>query len=172
VRVRGTGFNAPNLGSLAYQLELVDLGRLCAEEGGAVLYQHWGVLHRAGRLCRPATVEEVAVRPELLVGLRRLADEADAGRVWVTGLRRLLDYALMVENTTVVQKAGGAITIECAVPVAQPGRFFEGLTVYVDPALEVRLDFRGHELSVQYNGPDHTGRYSVSVPRTAKEDIW
>jgi hypothetical protein len=173
MRLRGTGFNAPNLGSLSYQVDLVDLEKLCRDGACAVLYQHWGVLHRAGRRCVPATVEEVSGRPELMSGLRRLASESHAGRLWVAGLQRLLDYVLMLENTSVRrEERPGEFEVVSAVPVERPTEFFQGLTIYIDPAVESRVRYEGTFLPIHYNGPDHTGRYSVSVRRTTKENIW
>ena len=173
MRLRGTGFNAPNLGALSYQVDLVDLEKLCRDEACAVLYQHWGVLHRAGRRCVPATVDEVSGRPEIMSGLRRLACESRAGRLWVAGLQRLLDYVLMIENTTVKRKKGaGEFEVVSAVPVERPTDFFQGLTIYIDPAVESSVRYEGKLLPILYNGPDHTGRYSISVRRTPKENIW
>lgn len=173
MRLRGTGFNAPNLSSLTYQSSMIDFNELYEHEGGVVLYQHWGVLHRAARKCVSATVQDVVSRPELLSGLRRLKKEADAGDLWVSGLERLLDYVTMVENTSVSKdNQSGSIEIFCKLPVKQPHDFFQGLTVYIDPASDIRINFNHEELPFQYNGPDHTGKYSVSVKSIAKEDIW
>jgi hypothetical protein len=149
------------------------LDKLCNDGGCVVLYQHWGVLHRAGRRCFPAVVDEVAARPELMRGLRRLASEYHAGRLWVTGLQRLLDYVLMLENTTVrCCETVGKFEVVCAVPVERPMEFFQGLTIYIDPAVDSSVMFENQSLPIQYNGPDHTGRYSISVRRTRKENIW
>ncbi len=173
MRLRGTGYNAPNLGSLTYQTSIIDFDELYTDEGVVVLYQHWGVLHRARRRCHPATIREASARPELWVGLKRLAVEANAGKLWVAGLQRLLDYVVMIENTSVMPQTNpGEFNLASAVPVADPGRFFQGLTLYADPAVDARIKFEGRPLLLQFNGPDHTGRYSISVPCTPMDNIW
>jgi hypothetical protein len=106
-------------------------------------------------------------------GLLRLATVSQAGRLWVAGLQRLLDYVLMLETTTVRKEDGSdELEVFSTMPVECPMVFFQGLTIYIDPAEESRVKYRGKFLPIHYNGPDHTGRYSISVRCTAKENIW
>jgi hypothetical protein len=46
----------------------------------------------------------------------------------------------------------------------------DGLTLYVEDPSRTRLTLNGREVSdVRRNGPDHTGRLSVSIPWKALE---
>ena len=172
-RLRATGYNAPNLGSLGYQVELIDFPSLYRFDGVVVLYQHWGVLHREAGRCEPATLAAVAARPELLAPLRRLARERDEGRLWIAGVQRLLDYVVMLESTEVEEEpTTGAIRLRCELQPKDPTRFFQGLTLYVDPARPARVLYGEHDLPLARNGPDHLGRYSVTIPMRPLEPIW
>ncbi|MCS6947721.1 MAG: hypothetical protein NZM12_08915 [Steroidobacteraceae bacterium] len=172
-RVRGTGVNAPNLSSLTYQVRLLDLEALYASEGVAVIYQHWGVLSKEAGRCVPASIEAVRGRPELLSGLRTLAREYHEGRLWVSGLQRLLDYCAMIGSTEVREgETAGTLVLDCRIRTKSPLAFFQGLTIYVDPTVPVKVTYDGVDLPLVQNGPDQTGRYSVSVPLIKKPDIW
>jgi len=170
-RVRGTGANAPNLTSLGTQIGLLSWEQLYAEGGVVVLYQHLGVLHKAQGQLTPATIEAVAARPDVcLAPFRRLARERDEGRLWVAGLARLLRYADAVSRVSLSGGQGcGVIELHDGPgPPLDPG----GLTLYIDPALPVSLVYRKRSLPFWYNGPDETGRYSVTVAWTPLEEIW
>lgn len=172
-RLRGTGHNAPNLSSLNYQVGLIDFDKLSKSGACVVLYQHLGVLERVGGRCRSATVDDLTRRPGILSGLRRLAHESESGRTWVPGLQRLLDYALMLESTKVVAlDAGSEFRLESPMVGARPESFFGGLTIYAHPSAQATVWFGDVPLPVTQNGPDETGRYSVTVLSEPKQDIW
>jgi hypothetical protein len=170
-RLRGTGRNAPNLTSLLAQLRLLSWDKLYADHGVVALYQHLGVAHRAEGRLFPATVAETLIRPELcLAPFRLLARERDEGRLWVAGFARLLRYAEAV-NSAGLSGGQGVGVIEIVDP---PGHVLDpkGLTIYIDPALPIKVTHRGREIAIRHNGPDETGRYSVTVASTSLPDIW
>lgn len=172
-RLRGTGYNAPNLGSLNYQIELVDFDKLYASESSVIIYQHWGILYREARRCVSATVDDVVARPGILSGLRRIAREFHESRLWIAGTQRLLDYAYMVARTTVETGSDkGSYRVICKDEPENPERFFQGLTIYVDPAEPCSLTYKDRALAIVRNGPDRSGRYSVSVPLARMQSIW
>ncbi|MFC5354321.1 hypothetical protein [Azospirillum himalayense] len=170
-RLRGTGRHAPNLTSLTSQIRLLALERLYAGQGVAVLYQHLGVLRRAPDRLVPGSIDEVLARPELfLAPFRHLARERDEGRLWVAGLARLLRYAEAVSSVR-LSGGQGIGRIELHDPphaVLDPA----GLTLYIDPSLPVAVLHHGRELPIRHNGPDETGRYSVTVAQDRLPDIW
>src|SRR4029079_5511685 len=79
-RLRGTGYNAPNLSSLTYQVRLIDFDALYAVVCVVVRCEHWGVVHREARRCVSATINEVSAHAVLLAGLRILSREYQEGR--------------------------------------------------------------------------------------------
>ncbi|MFS2013641.1 hypothetical protein ACCD06_27870 [Azospirillum sp. CT11-132] len=170
-RLRGTGRNAPNLSSLLAQLRLLPWNRLYKEQGTAILYQHLGVLHKAQGILTPASIEAALARPDLLLApFRFLARERDEGRLWVVGLARLLRYACALSSVRLSGGQGVGV-IELHDP---PGNALspEGLTLYIDPALPIRVIHRGKPLEFWHNGPDETGRYSITMASTSLPDIW
>lgn len=172
-RFRGTGANAPNLSSLQRQLDLVDWDALYDRHEAVVLYQHLGVLHRVAGECVPATVDAVAARPEVfLAPWRRLAREADEGRLWVVGLARLLAYREILEHAELVAAKTGVLELKLDRVPDDPARELAGLTLYVDTARPVTLRCQNTDLPIVVNGPDETGRYSVSVTHAHLPDIW
>lgn len=172
-RFRGTGANAPNLSSLQRQLDLIDWGAFYSRHESVVLYQHLGVLHRIAGECVPATIDAVAARPEVfLAPWRRLAREAGEGRLWVVGLARLLAYRELLNGATLAATATGELELQLDRTPDDPATDLAGLTLYVDTIRPVTLRCHGTELPVVVNGPDETGRYSVSVPLTHLQDIW
>ena len=172
-RFRGTGANAPNLSSLQRQLDLIDWDALYSKHESIVLYQHLGVLHRVAGECVPATVEAVAARPEVfLAPWRRLAREADEGRLWVVGLARLLAYRELLEGAELVAAKTGELELQLNWTPDDPVADLAGLTLYVDTARPITLRCQGTDLPIAVNGPDETGRYSVSVTPARLPDIW
>ena len=172
-RFRGTGANAPNLSSLQRQLDLIDWDALYNKHESIVLYQHLGVLHRVAGECVPATVEAVAARPEVfLAPWRRLAREAGEGRLWVVGLARLLAYHELLEGAELIAAKTGELELQFNRTPDDPATDLAGLTLYVDTARPVTLRFQGTDLPIAVNGPDETGRYSVSVTPARLPDIW
>jgi len=172
-RLRGTGANAPNLSSLQRQLDLIDWDALYNKHESIVLYQHLGVLHRVAGECVPATVEAVKARPEVfLAPWRRLAREADEGRLWVVGLARLLAYRELLEGVELVAAKSGELELQLDWTPDDPATDLAGLTLYVDTARPMKLRCHGNDLPFVVNGPDETGRYSVSVAPARLPDIW
>lgn len=173
MRFRGTGGNAPNLSSLAYQLDRVNLPELYRRNGITVLYQHLGVLCRSGGKCVAATLAAMLERPEVyLAPWYRLAHEVREGRLWLAGLARLLRYIEMIGDLGVEMDGRGGINLHSAIKVADPEEYFQGLTLYVDPADTPTVTYNGRQLSVVHNGPDETGRYSISIPLRRLANIW
>jgi hypothetical protein len=172
-RFRSTGANAPNLSSLGYQIEQVNLDELYQRRGIIVLYQHLGVLGRNGGRCFPATIEAVRSRPEVfLAPWYRLAREVHEGRLWLPALHVLLQYCEMLLCTRLVRREDNAIAVVTDREIPDPEEYFQGLTFYIDTRDVVSLTYCGRRLPIVYNGPDETGRYSVTVPLRKKEDIW
>jgi len=64
--------------------------------------------------------------------------------------------------------------IICTDPRAteNPESFFQGLTLYADSGDPVDIRYHEHPLSVRHNGPDETGRFSVTVNMQKLPDIW
>ncbi len=173
VRFRGTGANAPNFSSLAYQIDKLDLPGLYRHNGIAVIYQHLGVLHRSGGKCTAATLEAVRGRPEVyLAPWYRLAREVGEGRLWLAGLARLLKYYDMLSSLGVEVGHQGAIRLTSEVPVDDPEEHFQGLTLYVEPAMTPVVTYGERRLLIVHNGPDESGRYSISIPTKKIPNIW
>ncbi len=173
VRFRGTGANAPNLSSLAYQIERLDLPGLYRQNGIAVVYQHLGVLHRSGGKCTAATFEAMLERPEIyLAPWYRLAREVGEGRLWLPGLARLLKYSDMLSGLGVEMGHKGAIKLTSDRPVGEPEDYFQGLTLYVEPGMTPVVTYGERQLTIVHNGPDESGRYSISIPFKKTTNIW
>lgn len=173
-RFRSTGINAPNLSSLGHQLRQIDWPVFYKRNNVVIIYQHLGVLHRNSGRCYQAAVGAVRARPEVfLAPFHVLAREFREGRLWVSGLSRLLSYVDMVESTRIdCDSQQDLYYIVHDHVVGQPEVFFQGLTVYIDPTRPFRLCYRGHYLTPLHNGPDETGRYSATVPIRKLPDIW
>jgi hypothetical protein len=171
-RFRSTGRNAPNLSSFLHQVEQIDFGSLYACSGALVIYQHFGVLHRENAICSQAKIDDVLERPHVyLSGFRILHKEAQLGKLWVSGLARLLTYVQMIEKVSVnITEAGYELGYPAK--ILDPLNFFQGLTIYVHAAQKVRIVYEGTELPILHNGPDHTGVYSVTVKFNRLKNIW
>jgi len=176
-RLRGTGGAAPNLSSLGRQLDLIPWERLYAENGVAVIYQHPGVLSKNAGRWIPATIDAVRAWPEVcLAPYRRLARERDEGRLWVAGTARLLRYAEAIRSFRISGGQGiGVITLHDPEPdgsAPPPDLDPAGLTLYIDPGLPVRVVHRGGDLPIHFNGPDESGRCSVTVIHPPLPELW
>ena len=172
-RFRSTGANAPNLSSLGYQIEQVNLEELYRKRGIIVLYQHLGVLGRNSGKCIPATIEAVRSRPEVfLAPWYRLAREVHEGRLWLPALHVLLQYCEMLLCTRLFRREDNTIEVVTERVPPEPEEYFQGLTFYIDARDNVSLIYCGRQVPIVYNGPDETGRYSVTVSLRKKEDIW
>jgi hypothetical protein len=173
-RLRSTGANAPNLSSLLYQLRQIEWEAFYKYWGAAIIYQHFGVLYRSAQKCYAATIEEVSARKEVLLAPFYLLErEHREGRLWVCGTKRLLTYLEMIEEVQ-VQPSATADRHSLIYPesIAQPEAFFQGLTLYIDPSHPVHVYYGDLELPIWHNGPDETGRYSVTIAVRKMENIW
>jgi hypothetical protein len=173
VRMRSTGRAAPNFSSLGSQLSQIDWQEYYQHHGVVVIYQHLGVLHKVSGRCEPTSVAALRDRPEVYLSpLRSLARESEEGRLWVSGVDRLLLY-LRAARSTGVASARGTYTLHCEPVTRDAEWFFAGLTLYIDDLSEFRaVEFAGHQLPVVHNGPDESGRYSVTVPFRRLPEIW
>lgn len=172
-RFRGTGANAPNLSSVGCQLAQIPWNEFYQNGDGLVLYQHLGVLYRVNGRCTGATIEAVQGRPEVyLAPFRYLSRESADGRLWIAGCARFLQYLSMRESIIVNLREDGEVCLNTTESYKEPLEFLQGLTIYIDPGKFKRLLFEEEEIPVQYNGPDETGRYSVSVEVQKLPDIW
>lgn len=172
-RLRGTGVNAPNLSSLGYQLAQMPWQEFYWNGEGLVLYQHFGVLYRVNGICVPATIQAIKQRPEVhLAPFRFLAREFAEGRLWVAGCARFLDYLKMRDEIEVTCGQDGFVRLHLNASASNPLEVLQGLTIYIDPGNFRGLLFGGTEVPVQFNGPDQTGRYSVTVPIQQLSNIW
>lgn len=173
-RFRSTGNNAPNFSSLGYQVRQIDWADFYASSGVVVMYQHLGVLHRHAQVCSPATVDAVRARPEIYLSpLYFLAQEQKEGRLWVCGLSKLLNYVDAVQTVQLEQGEGNNYYLRYGQSaIADPAAFFQGLTLYIDTTKPFRLLFNDYELPVSHNGPDETGKYSVTIPLQKPDNIW
>ena len=136
-------------------------------------YQHLGVLNRTAGRCEPATVDAVRARPEVyLAPFRWLAEEHFSGRLWVSGLARFLRYVELIERLQVKELGNGSLSLEGLDSADWSEEHLGGLTVYVDTTRRPEIIWRQHPLQVQHNGPDETGRYSITIPQRPMERIW
>lgn len=173
-RYRATGFNAPNASSFLAQLLGVDWSKLFDEQGALVLYQHLGVDYRSAKKCFPMTLSKALSRPELYISpfgiIKRLKEE---GKLWVIGLGRLLKYVDMIQTTKVVwDDKIESFIVSSEQPILDAISFFQGLTMYVDPARSVRVIYNGMDLPLWHNGCDSDKRYSVTVVLNKLENLW
>ena len=137
------------------------LERLVEREGVCVLYTHLGkITHR-----------DAPFGPRTRAALERLARWSREGKVLVTTTRRLLGYCRATRQVTLrpsAERDGLRIDVTVAGESGQPSLGLpdlEGLTVYVADPARTRVLLDGREVTeLRRNGPDHTGRRSVSVP--------
>jgi len=131
------------------------LDRLAQREGFMILYTHLGKRrHAAEPLEAPARA-----------ALHRLAAYQGTGLILVTTTRRLLGYARAMRSLvwSVRARRDGALSIE--VRSAASLADLAGLTFYVPRGTAARVRVNGRDAgAVTRNGPDHTGRCSVSLP--------
>ena len=139
------------------------LDRLVRRGGVCVLYTHLGKVRET----------QVPFNKQTVAVLRRLADRYSRGDILVTTTRRALGFCRAmqgislstecVEGETVVNVSTGDGAGGCASALADSD--FDGLTVYTPDPDRTRLRLNGKVLhTVIRNGPDHTGRSSVSLP--------
>ena len=78
----------------------------------------------------------------------------------------------MISELSVETADSGRINLSATMKLVDPEVYFQGLTLYVDPANPPIVTYGGRQLSVIHNGPDETGRYSISIPFRKKAKIW
>lgn len=139
------------------------LGRLAARQSLSILYTH------LGKVRDPAVPFDAAGT----AGLRSLAEASRDGRILVTTTRRLLDYrrmwsqarwtsTLTVRAARIDLQSGSASPVPLSPDEKGP---WNGLTFYVPHAQSARMTLDGREVPfLRRNGPDHTGRESISLP--------
>lgn len=137
------------------------LRRLIAREGACLLYTH------LGKIDDP----HVPFAHHATAAFRRLADAYRNGDILVTTTRRLLGYFRATGETTFdVSRDEAGVRIDLSASWCEPrgdgGPFdLDGLTFYVPDPDRTRVALNGCELAdIRRNGPDHTGRPSVSLP--------
>jgi hypothetical protein len=140
------------------------LRRLVDRQGTCILYTHLGKLGSNGA--------ERRFGQSALRAFELLADFSRRGHILVTTTRRLLDYLRVRDEITAVMSENGPqriIDLKASTESQYNDRLraeeVQGLTFYLtDPQYaKVRLN-NAVFLSVNVNGPDHTGRPSISVP--------
>ena len=143
------------------------LDRLTRRGGSCVLYTH------LGKIDDPA----VPFDEEAVGAFRRLAKAVREGKVLVTTTRRLLRFRRACREVgSSVSSGDGGVQIDLSLAPGGPAigelsaEDIEGLTFYVADPDMTRITLEGEELpNIHRNGPDHTGRPSVSVPWPALE---
>lgn len=128
-----------------------------AREGTAILYTHLG---KGFDLFRPASAVDASAAFETLAKWHR------DGRILVTTTSRLLSYVRMMQQISLgwSQGVGLAGMIE-VLTLALDADSLQGLTLYTDNPDQTHVAVRGVEIrGIESNGPDHTGRRSVTVP--------
>jgi hypothetical protein len=134
------------------------LWRLVQREAVAILYTHLGKVERRDTPLGPPTRE----------ALRRLARWQRDGRILVTTTRRLLDYCRLTRNLEVsAVEASGELRVRMTTHegTSDPARELAGLTLYVPYRDRIHLNVDGRDVSgLEHNGPDDTGRPSVTIP--------
>jgi hypothetical protein len=139
--------------------DLID--RLAQRGGLCVLYTHLGKYQQAGA---PVPFDEAAIQ-----GLRRVQQAQQAGQILTTTTRRLLGFARArreVGYRWLAEGGGHRLDITTASAGDNPlsPRDLDGLTFYAEhERVKVTVDGRPVADVVQ-NGPDETGRRSVSLP--------
>jgi hypothetical protein len=144
------------------QSGLID--RLVAREGACILYTHLGKTPTPSRPFTDSGLE----------GWRRLARAHHDGSVLVTTTRRLLRSWVAADTLTWSTRIDGdVVTIDARRATARGEAVDEtdlgGLSFYVPDPGRTRLLVDGRDAALRCNPPDHTGRSSVSMPRTCLE---
>jgi hypothetical protein len=178
-RFRGTGKYAPILPSLEYQLNKIDWQDFYKNDRIIIIYQHLGIIDRKNGQCIQATCENVCSSNKgVLKPFYFLAREYHEGKLWIAGLKRLLNYIDVISNVQIkFDKNLSAIFIMCNEKINKtPNEFFQGLTIYInkdDIKLE-KLKVYHEDKSLNYviNPPDETGKISITIPLKRLDDIW
>jgi hypothetical protein len=137
------------------------LNRLVDRGGSCIVYTHLGKVDDPHALFDPQAV----------TAFHRVAQECRDGRILVTTTRRLLGYRRAVRETTVdgIQDERGLRILvnthtDPHTSRAVSGADLNGLTFYVLDSRMTSVFVDGQEVAgLTKNGPDHTGRSSVSL---------
>lgn len=184
-RFAGVGLRTPVLDDLPQQLSDINLNDLVERQGYCILYQHFGVRRVAPGFGASAYAPNKPpyYKAEELEAFGRLARAFDSGRILVTGTRNLLRYHVAHQGLnwyTVRSNQGLHIVLTGIREPDGEQRQVEasdigGITFYCDDPMMTRLVLRcpsgDREVSVIPNGPDGTGRKSVSVPLKRSEPL-
>lgn len=137
------------------------LARLVEREGVSVLYTHLGKIRR----------RQESLGERTRSALRLLAAYSAGGKVLVTTTRRLLGYCRALwELTLATSVAGDGLRIDVTMSSLGEARGLvlgdlDGITLYVPDPATTRVSLNGRDVGdLRRNGPDHTGRPSVSFP--------
>lgn len=161
-RFRGTGVYAPNLSSLAQQINSIDFDQLYKEQGYFILYQHLGVLFRHASKSYSATIEDFKKRPELLYPFYQLKTEKEKGKLLILGLAKFLNY-IDTYSKIKINKEPYVVNTFFILGDFEENHEFSGLTFYIDPTTPVHIYFKDKKLKYYINGPDETDRYSATL---------
>lgn len=172
-RFRGTGRYAPNLSSLEYQLSKTFLEEIIKRHAAVVIYQHLGILYKTGTSIIPATVEAVQKQPHLFAPFCRLSRYYHDGSIWVERLGTFLNFFYWRDRIRAIRD-NNRVEITSALPIKQE-RAPEELqyqTIYIEYDHPLEIVCMGSLLPFVYNGPDETGRYSITISPKSKDNIW
>lgn len=176
-RYRGTGRHAPNISSLQAQLNRGFLETIINKRAAIVLYQHLGVLYKTNT-CVPLTVHYMKNNKNLFNPFKLLARYYQDGLIWVEKLATFLNFFYWRELIEIKEiNTENRIILEI-VPKKMPEvvrsfqEEFQYQTIYIDYNKPVSVICFGEELPIRYNGPDETGRPSVTIEPVTKEAVW
>lgn len=137
------------------------LAHLIKRGGMCLLYTHLGKIQ----------TRHEPFGPSARRALRLLADFQREGKVLVTTTRRLLGYCRVVREVAIsVSGDPSSLCIDLTVRAKQAERPLQdadlaGLTIYVPNPSATRVVLNGHQITpFRRNGPDETGRRSISLP--------
>jgi len=136
------------------------LSRLADREGVCILYTHLGKIRDP----------RVPFDPSAVAAFRRLAEAHRSGQVLVTTTRCLLGHCRAgreLSYTASEERTGLRIEVKTAAPTQREMtvRDLDGLTFYVADPDRTQVTVDGQDVpALRRNGPDHTGRRSVSLP--------
>jgi hypothetical protein len=172
---RYRGPKRPDPRSIPDQICAEHLAELESQQGSMIVYQHFGCLRGENGRCE--TNRPPYFHTDTVEAFRRLSLCYHAGKIFVTGVHKLLRYHAVhggLRWSSTRHANGIAIVVRC-VEDAVLGRFepsaedLEAITFYTPDARHTeifleRADGRRESVTVQANGKDHTSRESVTVP--------
>ncbi len=172
-RFRSTGKIAPNISSLGYQLSKIPWLDFYNKNNGIIIYQHLGILYRLNSNFIAATPDLIKAQPHVfLKPFYFLKSQADKGDLWIAGCAKFLSYLRARDNLKVTNEINGKVTLEFDNYISENKDNLSGLTIYIDPQNFKGLNYDNRDIPVYYNGPDETGKYSVTIKHSKLTDIW